>query len=258
MMNPSMKITLLGTGTSQGVPVIACDCKVCRSIDRRDKRLRTSVMIETEGKVFVIDTGPDFRQQMLTHDVKTISAILYTHEHKDHVAGLDDVRAFNFKLNKTIDIYAEKRVHKSLRREYAYIFASDKYPGIPDVKMHSVKNEPFDIEGVKIIPIRAYHYKLPVFGYRVNNFAYFTDVKTVPEREKLKLKNLDVLILTALRKEEHISHMNLKESLALINEVKPASAFLIHLSHSFGLHAEEEATLPAGVKIAYDGLILTL
>jgi phosphoribosyl 1,2-cyclic phosphate phosphodiesterase len=257
-MKSGMKITVLGSGTSQGVPVIACDCDVCTSIDPRDKRLRTSVMIETNGKVFVIDTGPDFRQQMLTNKVKDLTAVLFTHEHKDHVAGLDDVRAFNFKLKRHIDVYAEQRVQESLQREYAYIFAENKYPGIPQINMHTIQNKPFTIDGIGIIPIRAYHHKLPVFGFRIHNFAYLTDVKKVPEAEKSKLEKLEVLILTALRKEEHISHMNLKEALELISEIRPRLSYLIHMSHTFGLHAEEEAHLPPDVKIAYDGLTLIL
>jgi phosphoribosyl 1,2-cyclic phosphate phosphodiesterase len=257
-MNAAMKITVLGTGTSQGIPVIACECEVCQSIDTRDKRLRASVMIETDGKVFIIDTGPDFRQQMLTHQVKNLTAILFTHEHKDHVAGLDDVRAFNFKMKKHIDVYAEQRVQESLRREYAYIFAENKYPGVPQIKMHSIQNELFHIEGIPITPIRVYHYQLPVFGYRIAGFAYLTDVKAITEEEKIKLYNLDILIINALRKDEHISHMNLSEALQLIHEIKPKVAYLTHLSHSFGLHAYEEPILPTGVHIAYDGLVLSL
>ncbi len=258
IMKAPLKVSFLGTGTSQGIPVIACECEVCQSVDTRDKRLRTSVMVETEGKVFIIDTGPDFRQQMLTHQVKNLTAILFTHEHKDHVAGLDDVRAFNFKMKKHIDVYAELRVQESLRREYAYIFAKNKYPGIPQIEMRTIENELFHIEGIAILPIRAYHYQLPVFGYRFGGFAYLTDVKTIPDEEKEKLLDLDILIINALRKEEHISHMNLSEALDLINEVKPKIAYLTHLSHSFGLHAYEELKLPSGIKIAYDGLSFML
>jgi phosphoribosyl 1,2-cyclic phosphate phosphodiesterase len=257
-MKSALKVTVLGTGTSQGVPVIACDCKVCSSTDTRDKRLRTSVMVETKGKTIVIDTGPDFRQQMLTYSVRDLTAVLFTHEHKDHVAGLDDVRAFNFKLKRHIDVYAEQRVQEAIKREYAYIFAENKYPGVPQIKMHPIVNESFQIEGVDIAPIRAYHHQLPIFGFRFNEFAYLTDVKTVPEDEKYKLRNLEVLILTALRKEEHISHMNLDEALQLIDEVKPDVCYLTHLSHTFGLHAAEEAKLQANVRIAYDGLCFTL
>ena len=253
-MSKQYKVTVLGSGTSQGVPVIACECKVCRSDDVRDKRLRSSIMVETNNHFFVIDTGPDFRQQMLRHSVKKIMAVLYTHEHKDHVAGLDDIRAFNFALKKDIDIYAEMRVQKALKREYAYIFSENKYPGIPQIQMHTIINRVFEIEGVSIIPVRIMHHKLPVFGFRFGKFAYLTDLKSVPEEEKEKLLDLDVLILAALRKEAHLSHMNLEEALELIKELSPRRTYLTHLSHNFGLHAEEEKKLPADVWIAFDGL----
>jgi phosphoribosyl 1,2-cyclic phosphate phosphodiesterase len=255
-MKEPLKITILGTGTSQGVPVIACSCPICLSNDPRDKRLRASVMIETEGKIFIIDSGPDFRQQMLRENVKNITAILFTHEHKDHVAGLDDVRAFNFILGKHIDVYAEVRVHEAIKREFAYIFADYKYPGVPQVNMHLIDNSVFEIEGIRIQPVRAFHHELPVFGFRIGTIAYLTDIKTIPENEKIKLKDLDILIINALRKEEHISHLNLQEALNLINELKPKRAYLTHLSHRFGLHATEEVLLPSNVKIAYDGLKL--
>jgi phosphoribosyl 1,2-cyclic phosphate phosphodiesterase len=255
-MKTSMKVTMLGTGTSQGVPVIACNCKVCQSIDSRDKRLRSSIMIETDGKVFIIDTGPDFRQQMLNYQVTKLTAVIFTHEHKDHVAGLDDVRAFNFKQQKPIDIYAELRVQESLKHEYAYIFAENKYPGVPRILMHAIQNVAFEIEDVLFTPILAFHHKLPVFGFRLNKFAYLTDIKTIPEEEKKKLLNIDTLIINALRKEEHLSHMNLNEALKLIEEVRPKKVYLTHLSHSFGLHAIEEPLLPPGVHIAFDGLVL--
>lgn len=253
-MNKKIKVTVLGSGTSQGIPVIACDCKVCRSKDSRDKRLRTSVMVEVDDKLFVIDTGPDFRQQMLREEVKNLTAILFTHEHKDHVAGLDDVRAFNFRMRKHIDVYAEQRVQEAIQREYAYIFADYKYPGIPQIQMHLIENQLFHIEGISILPVRILHHKLPVFGFRFGNFAYLTDLKTVPDEEKEKLRNLDVMIVAALRKEEHVSHMNLQEALDLIAELSPKQAYLTHLSHSFGLHAEEVKKLPGNVHIAYDGL----
>jgi phosphoribosyl 1,2-cyclic phosphate phosphodiesterase len=255
---PDVKITLLGTGTSQGVPVIACSCPVCQSEDPRDRRLRSSILIEKEGKILVIDTGPDFRQQMLTQDVKDLTAILFTHEHKDHVAGLDDVRAFNFILKRHMDVYAEKRVQEALKREYAYIFSDEKYPGVPRINMHLIQNREFNIGEISVLPIRAYHYRLPVFGFRIDNFAYLTDVKSVPDEELYKLKNLEILVLTALRKQTHISHMNLDEAVNLINRVKPVKTYLTHLSHAFGLHREEEAKLPPHIRIAYDGLSISL
>lgn len=253
-----MKITLLGTGTSQGVPVIACTCEVCTSDDPRDHRLRSSVLVEDDDTVLVIDTGPDFRQQMLTHRVKYLSGVLFTHEHKDHVAGLDDVRAFNFILKKHIDVYAEKRVQEALKREYAYIFAEDKYPGVPQINMHLIENRKFSIGNIELLPIRAYHYRLPVFGFRIGNFAYLTDVKSVPDEELYKLRDLEVLILTALRKKEHLSHMNLNEATDLIDKIKPGKTYLTHLSHAFGLHAAEEAQLPDHIRIGYDGLSFEL
>jgi phosphoribosyl 1,2-cyclic phosphate phosphodiesterase len=257
-MKDSVKITFLGTGTSQGVPVIACSCPVCLSSDPRDNRLRASVMIETQKKIFIIDTGPDFRQQMLREKVKYITAILFTHEHKDHVAGLDDVRAFNFILNKNIDVYAESRVQEAIQHEFAYIFAEYKYPGIPLINMHQIDNKLFEIEGVKFQPIRAFHYKLPVLGFRIGAFAYLTDIKTISEEEKIKLHNLEILVINALRKEKHISHLNLQEALDLVNELGPKQAYLTHLSHRFGLHNYEESLLPSNVKIAFDGLKLVV
>ncbi len=255
MLEPNpMHITFLGTGTSSGVPVISCKCDVCTSSDKRDSRLRTSILIQVDGNTIVIDSGPDFRQQMLENKVDDISAIVFTHEHKDHVAGLDDVRPYNFIHKKHINVYAEARVQKALRREFAYIFAEDRYPGLPQIKMHLLTRHPFRIGNTRIIPIRVYHYRLPIFGFRINNFAYLTDVKTVPDEEKAKLKGLDVLVVTALHKEKHVSHMNLEESLAFIDEIKPKKTYLTHLSHSFGLHAVEEPKLPENVYIAYDGL----
>jgi phosphoribosyl 1,2-cyclic phosphate phosphodiesterase len=254
----NMHITFLGTGTSQGVPVISCNCEVCTSNDKRDTRLRTSILIALENKNIVIDTGPDFRQQMLQQKVNNITAVLFTHEHKDHTAGLDDVRPYNFLHKKPIDIYAELRVLRALKREYSYIFSANHYPGIPEIVRHRIKLKAFEIDGIKIIPIRIYHHKLPIVGFRIKNFAYLTDIKTITKTEKGKLKNLDALVVTALRKEEHISHMNLVEALDLINELAPKKAYLTHLSHRFGLHDIEEKLLPENVCIAYDGLKINL
>jgi phosphoribosyl 1,2-cyclic phosphate phosphodiesterase len=254
----NMLITFLGTGTSQGVPVIGCNCEVCISSDKRDNRLRTSLLISLEGKNIIIDTGPDFRQQMLLHKVYNINGVLFTHEHKDHVAGLDDVRPYNFLYKKPVDVYAELRVLRALKREYSYIFSSYHYPGIPEIVRHRIKNKPFTIDGLEIIPIRIYHNRLPILGFRIGNFAYLTDIKSITKTEKEKLKNLDAIVVTALRKEEHIAHMNLAEALDLIAEVKPKKAYLTHLSHRFGLHEQEEKLLPENVFIAYDGLKLSL
>lgn len=249
-----MEVTFLGTGTSQGVPIIACNCKVCTSTDPHDKRLRASVLIQINNKNLVIDTGPDFRQQMLRSKVKKLDAVLFTHEHKDHVAGLDDIRPFNFLYKKPVRIFAEQRVQNALKREYAYIFEDNPYPGAPNINMNLIGDKPFKVEDIRIIPIRVMHYKLPILGFRIGDFAYLTDIKTLPHREIKKLENIHTLVVTALRKEEHISHMNLKESLDLIEQINPKRAFLNHLSHRFGLHSEEEKLLPDNVHIAYDEL----
>jgi phosphoribosyl 1,2-cyclic phosphate phosphodiesterase len=249
-----MKITFLGTGTSQGIPVIACPCEVCNSIDPRDKRLRCSVHIEWEDASIVIDTGPDFRQQMLRERIKRVDAVLYTHEHKDHLAGLDDVRAFNFLLGKHMDIYASSCVEEAIRREFAYIFAEDKYPGIPLLNMHRITKEPFQLLGKTIVPIEVSHYKLPVLGFRIGDFAYITDAKSINERETEKLKGVHTLVINALRRETHNSHFTLSEALEFIAWVKPKRAYLTHLSHQMGTHAATETELPNHVNVAFDGL----
>ncbi len=253
-----MKITFLGTGTSQGVPVIACNCNVCKSNNIKDKRLRSSIMIEVKNQTFVIDTGPDFRQQMLREDVKKLDAVLFSHEHKDHVAGLDDVRAFNHIQKKAMDVYAEKRVQKSLKKEYAYVFADNKYPGIPKLNMHLIENKNIIINGVDILPIRVLHYQLPIFAYRINDFTYITDANFINNTEKEKIKGSKIIVVNALRKEKHISHYNLEEALNLIAELKPETAYLTHISHLLGLHKDVEKELPTNVKLAYDGLKVQL
>lgn len=249
-----MKLTFLGTGTSQGIPIIACKCPVCLSTDKRDKRLRTSALIELDGQNIVIDSGPDFRYQMLREKVEKLDAILFTHEHKDHTAGLDDVRAFNWVNKKAVDIYAEERVQDSLKQEFAYVFAEFRYPGIPQLNLWTVKNEVFKINGTQVVPIRAKHYKLPVFGYRIGKLAYITDANYISPDEKEKLKGLKVLVLNALRKEKHLSHFTLPEALALIKELKPEVAYLTHFSHQLGFHEEISKELPSNVFMAYDGL----
>ena len=226
-----MKITFLGTGTSQGVPVIACDCDVCISQNHKDKRLRSSVMIEIENNIFVIDTGPDFRQQMLRERVTKLDAILYTHSHKDHVAGLDDIRSFNFRSKKAMDLFCTKDVLQAL-----------------------INNSPFLINKIKIVPIQALHYKLPVFGFRINNFIYLTDISYISKEEKLKMFDADVIVLDCLRIEPHMSHLCLSQALDLIKEFKPNSAYLIHISHLMGLHDLISKKLPKNVFLSYDGL----
>lgn len=253
-----MRITFLGTGTSQGIPVIACSCNVCKSMHPYDKRLRCSILIEHEGKNIVVDTGPDFRQQMLRENVKHLDAILFTHEHKDHVAGLDDVRAFNFQSKEAMDIYATKRVQEALKKEFHYAFSDEKYPGTPVINLIEIENRPFTIGNLQIEPIEVLHYKLPVLGFRFNDFTYITDAKTITEEEKEKIKGSKILVLNALRKSEHISHFNLEQALELIEEIKPEKAYLTHISHLMGEHDEVESTLPENVQIAYDGLKIEL
>jgi phosphoribosyl 1,2-cyclic phosphate phosphodiesterase len=254
-----MKITFLGTGTSQGVPIIACDCEVCASTDSRDKRLRSSILIENEGQTFVIDTGPDFRQQMLRAKVKRLDAVIYTHEHRDHLAGLDDIRAYNFVMKQPMDIYADERVEEAIRsREYPYIFSKEQYPGIPEINLHHIDKEPFTIGKTTFIPIEVLHYKLPVLGFRIGKFTYITDANFISEKEEEKIKGSEVIVINALRKEKHISHYTLDEAVSLINKWKPRQAYFTHISHQLGKHADVEKELPSNIRLAYDGLTLEL
>lgn len=254
----SVEVTFLGTGTSQGVPLISCTCDVCISEDPKDKRLRTSIKIVTQGKTFVIDTGPDFRQQMLRENVMGLDGIIFTHEHKDHTAGLDDVRAFNFMLKKSIEVYVSDNVEEALRREYRYIFDGSKYPGIPRINLHHIENKPFEAAGVEFIPIKVLHHKLPVLGFRIGDFTYITDASEIPEDEKNKIKGSKVLVLNALRKEEHISHFTLDEAVALFEELKPDTGYIIHISHQLGKHEIVEKELPNNIRLSYDGLKLNI
>ena len=253
-----MKITLLGTGTSQGVPVIACDCEVCLSHNLKDKRLRSSVMIHVDDLNLVIDTGPDFRQQMLRENVVKVDSILFTHHHKDHVAGLDDIRAFNYKWKRDIPLYCNQLNSYALRLEFPYIFSGFNYPGIPKVEINIIENKPFNIEKTIIQPIEVLHYKLPVLGFRIKNFVYLTDVSEISAKEKEKMKGADLIILDALRKKDHISHFNLEQALALLEELKPKQALLTHISHYMGLHDNVNKDLPNHINLAYDGQVVTL
>jgi phosphoribosyl 1,2-cyclic phosphate phosphodiesterase len=257
-LNQTLTITFLGTGTSQGVPVIACSCEVCSSLDDRDKRLRSSVLVEVGGKVLVIDTGPDFRQQLLRDDVQQLDAILFTHEHKDHIAGLDDVRAFNYKFQKPMEVYCTEQVAFALKREFHYVFSEEKYPGIPSINLNVIDNKSFEIEDIQVLPVEVLHYKLPVFGFRIADFVYITDAKTISTVERDKVRGCKVLVINALHKSKHISHFNLEEALEFIADVKPERAYLTHISHLFGKHAQIELELPDHVFVAYDGLKLTL
>ena len=249
-----MKINFLGTGTSQGVPVIGCDCPVCRSVDFRDKRLRSSIHIETDGISFVIDTGPDFRQQALRAPIRKLDAVLYTHAHKDHTAGMDEIRSFNFLQKKDMPIYGQAEVIDQLKREFAYVFAEHKYPGVPSVLVNTIDKSPFSIEGVNITPIEVMHYRLPVLGFRVGDLTYITDAKTINDEEKEKIKGSEVLILNALQKQPHISHLTLEEAITLAEEIGARHTYFTHISHRLGLHKEVDAELPDGMNLAYDGL----
>lgn len=254
-----MKVTFLGTGTSQGIPVIACQCEVCTSLDFRNKRLRTSIHIEVDNKSFVIDTGPDFRQQMLREKVNQLNAVIFTHEHKDHTAGMDDVRAFNFLQQKEMPIYAVKRVIEQLKMEFSYVFNNSKYPGVPQIDpIEITKDVPFTIDGVEFIPIEVMHYKLPVLGFRIGDFTYITDANHIEESEKKKIKGSKVIVINALQKEKHISHFNLEEAISMAKELGAHKTYFTHISHKMGLHSEVEEELPENIIIAHDGLTITV
>ena len=253
-----MTVTFLGTGTSQGVPVIGCECEVCRSVDFRDKRLRVSIHLQLGATSLIVDSGPDFRQQVLRERIRKLDALLFTHEHKDHTSGMDDIRAYNFMQHTDMPIYGEERVLKQIQQEFAYIFSGHNYPGIPRVALFPITEEPFSIDGIPITPIRVMHYKLPVLGFRIRNFTYITDANFISDKEKEKIAGSEVIVLNALRKEPHISHFSLSEAVALFQELKPQKAYLTHISHLMGLHREVDAELPAFVRLAYDGLKLQL
>ena len=251
-----MKITFLGTGTSTGVPQIGCECVVCTSGNIKDKRLRSSVLIEIGDTRILIDVTPDFREQMLNLSFQKINGILVSHEHYDHVGGMDDLRPFG--RFGEIDVYAEKNVSQALRLRIPYCFMPNKYVGVPNLNLREISTTPFLIENIEIIPIRVLHYKLPILGFRIGSFAYLTDVKSLPDEELGKLNDLDVLVVSALRKSEHISHQNLDQAIDLIHKVNPKRAYLTHLSHEMGLHNEVENQLDKDIKIGFDGLVITL
>ena len=259
------KITFLGTGTSQGIPMIGCTCPVCKSADPRDNRLRTSVLVEHNGFRILIDCGPDFRQQMLRENISDLDAVILTHQHKDHTGGLDDIRAFNYFRKEAFPIYAEPLVQESLKMEYSYAFAEHKYPGVPEYQLHTIGEEPFTITkhlpdsstaSLTITPIRVYHYKLPILGFRIGDMAYITDGSSIPEEEFSKLKGVELFIINTVRKEKHISHFSLPEALEVIKKVAAKRNYLTHMSHQLGTHQDLCKLLPENVLPAHDRLVL--
>ena len=250
------RLTFLGTGTSQGVPMIGCGCEVCKSQDPRDKRLRASVLVEHEGLRVLVDAGPDFRYQMLRAGVSSLDAILLTHNHKDHTGGLDDIRAFNYHEKRATQIYCEKYVEESLRKEYSYAFEEIKYPGAPEWDVHIIDENPFTIKGVEITPIRGRHFKLPVLGYRFGNIAYCTDMNHIPEEEYSKLQGLDHFIVNCVRRGRHISHYSLEQAIEVAEKVGAKHSWLTHLSHQLPCHEELTKELPEGILPAFDGLVI--
>ncbi len=253
-----MTVTFLGTGTSQGVPIIACDCEVCRSNDTKDKRLRSSILIESDVAKVVIDSGPDFRYQILREKLKTLDAVVFTHEHKDHIAGLDEVKSFNFFNKMRMPVYATERVQQALKREFAYIFSDEKYPGIPEIDLYTIDDKPFSVKDITLLPIDAMHFKMPVKSFRIKDFTYITDANFISESEKEKIKGSKIIVVNALRREEHVSHFTLQQAIDLMIELKPEKAYLTHISHQLGLHNEVSKELPSFIELAYDGLKITI
>ena len=254
MTTPPLTITFLGTGTSGGVPMIGCDCEVCRSTDKKDKRLRSSILIRSANTTLVVDSGPDFRYQMLRADVKHLDAIVYTHSHKDHVAGLDDVRAYNFFSGLPMPVYSDEMTQQVLIREFPYAFKDTRYPGVPEIQLNSIALEPFMVGDIPVVPIQVWHLKMPVLGYRFGKFTYITDANRIDQSEKQKIRGSEVLILNALRKQKHISHFSLQESIDLARELDIPRVWFTHISHQLGKHAEVSPELPSGIALGYDML----
>ena len=251
-----MRVRLLGTGTSQGIPIIGCTCPVCTSTDERDHRLRTSALVEVDGVNILIDAGPDLRQQLLRCGVTRLDALLLTHEHKDHTGGIDDVRPINFLMKTPLNIYGQPRVMKAIRNDYSYAFGPDQYPGVPQLVLNPLQPEPFEVKGVEVIPVKVRHMTLPIFGYRIRNFGYITDASFISETEKKKLQGVKVLVINALRREQHYSHFNLEQALAIIDEIKPERAYLTHVSHRLGKYVDVSQELPQNVFLGIDNQVI--
>lgn len=258
MSFPSLKITFLGTGTSSGVPMIACDCEVCTSNNAKDNRLRSSIMVESETTTIVVDTTPDFRFQMLRQKVRHIDAIIFTHPHKDHIAGMDDVRAFNYFNEMPIEVYANELTQVALKREFYYVFAEHKYPGIPDINLHNINDEPFLVGDIIVTPIKVWHLHMQVLGFRFGNFTYITDANRIEDSEKEKIKGSEILVLNALRHKKHLSHFTLQEAIDLAHELNISKTYFTHISHQLGLHDEVSETLPQDCALSYDMLEINI
>lgn len=253
-----MTITFLGTGTSQGIPIIGCACAVCQSLDYRDKRLRTSVHINVNGQSLVIDTGPDFRQQMLRERIHKLDAVLYTHAHRDHTAGLDDVRAYNYLQHMTMPLYGSAATLNQLKNDFAYIFTEHDYPGLPQVSLHEIDHAAFSVNGITVTPLPVLHARLPVLGFRMGDFSYITDANFIPGETFEKLTGTKILVLNALQQESHVSHFTLAQAIDIAKKINADQTYFTHLSHKMGLHAEVSRQLPDNIQLAYDGLSLTL
>jgi len=256
MFCPPLKITFLGTGTSGGVPMIACECEVCKSNSLKDKRFRSSILIESNTTTIVIDTTPDFRSQMLRQQVKKLDAVLFTHSHKDHLAGLDDIKAFNYFHQQPMKIFANTITQQAIKQEFSYIFSAEKYPGVPDVELCEITEEPFSVGDIPVIPIKVWHLKMPVLAFRFGNFTYITDANRIELTEQEKIKGSQHLVLNALRKEKHISHFNLQEAIEMAQSIKAPHTYFTHVSHQMGKHDEVNEALPIGIQLAFDNQVI--
>lgn len=256
MTCPPLKITFLGTGTSSGVPMIGCECEVCTSTDPKDNRLRSSILVQSQKTTLVVDTGPDFRYQMLKHKVKQLDAVVFTHPHKDHMAGLDDIRAYNFFTRRPIDVYADSLTEEAVRRDFYYAFTDTKYPGLPELNLITISLEPFMVGDIPVMPVLVWHLKMPVLGFRFGKFTYITDANRIDAAEKEKIRGSEVMVVNALRKQKHVSHYTLAEAIELVEELQVPRAYLTHLSHQMGLHSVIESELPEQIHLAWDGQTL--